>query len=558
MHVVREKITTLRLKASLNWIEFLLVQTFMKIKQNLNRIYSAIDQLLIDAASKKFILHNKIIWSDNKKFKDSSSEILCEFNGMHSAIIAYSYLSNLLSNKYQAKIVAFSEPSSSWLKITLYKLISPKLERIYKSFNTTNFIVISLSKKQKEDAELIFNDVYHNLKNKKDVENINIDGVHIGDLIYDTYLRKESVPTIDLLDKRFISSLKKSIGVYVFWRDYLTNHNVRAINVSHCVYNLAIPLRIAINRNISAYQINATHVYKLTKQNTHAYNDFLYYRIKFSSLSKDMQLRGIEEAKNRLERRFAGEVGVDMAYSKKSAYSDQKKKRVIRESNKIKLLIATHCFFDSPHPYGINIFPDFYEWLNFLGEISENTDYDWYIKTHPDFLLGNVEIINKFVCQYPKFTLIPSDTSHKQIIKEGINYALTVHGTIGFEYAALGVPVINASMFNPHIAYDFNIHPETIEQYRDVLMDLDNQSLLIDKQEVYEYYFMRFIYNNNDWLLDDYSSMIKELGGYREQLEPKVYDYFLGKFNVNRHQKTVKSLGCFIESNDFRMHYTEI
>ena len=123
----------------------------------------------MDAASKKFILHNKIIWSEKKKFRNSNSEILCEFNGMHSAIIAYSYLTNLLSNKYQAKIVAFSEPSRSWLRIILYKLISPKLERIYKSFNTSKFILISLSKKQREDAELIFNDVYHNLKNKKDV-----------------------------------------------------------------------------------------------------------------------------------------------------------------------------------------------------------------------------------------------------------------------------------------------------------------------------------------------------------------------------------------------------
>ena len=530
----------------------------MKIKQILNKIHNVLDQLLMDAASKKFILHNKIIWSEKKKFRNSNSEILCEFNGMHSAIIAYSYLTNLLSNKYQAKIVAFSEPSRSWLRITLYKLISPKLERIYKSFNTSKFILISLSKKQREDAELIFNDVYHNLKNKKDVENINIDGVHIGDLIYDTYLRNESVPTIDLLDKRFILSLKKSIEVYVFWRDYLTNHNVRAINVSHCVYNLAISLRVAINRDIPVYQINAISAYKLSKQNTHAYNDFLYYPKQFRNLPKAVQLRGIEEARKRLERRFAGEVGVDMGYSKKSAYGGQKTKRVLRASNKIKVLIATHCFFDSPHPYGINIFPDFYEWLNFLGEISENTDYDWYIKTHPDFLPGNVEIINKFVEKYPKFTLIPSDTSHKQIIKEGINYALTVYGTIGFEYAALGVPVINASMFNPHIAYNFNIHPETVEQYKTVLMDLDNQNFSIDKNDVYEYYYMRFIYNNENWLFDDYPSMIEELGGYREQFKPKIYDCFLKKYNVNRDQKTVKILDDFIESNDFRMQHTEI
>ena len=33
----------------------------------------------------------------------------------------------------------------------------------------------------------------------------------------------------------------------------------------------------------------------------------------------------------------------------------------------------------------INLFPDFYEWLIFLSKISENTDYDWYIKDHPPY-----------------------------------------------------------------------------------------------------------------------------------------------------------------------------
>ena len=43
----------------------------------------------------------------------------------------------------------------------------------------------------------------------------------------------------------------------------------------------------------------------------------------------------------------------------------------IKNSNKTKVLICTHCFFDNPHGYGGMIFLDFYEWLVFLGEISK-------------------------------------------------------------------------------------------------------------------------------------------------------------------------------------------
>ena len=530
----------------------------MNITLSIKVFFNKIRQLFMDEHSKRFVLNNTVIWKNSKKYNDIHSEILCELNEMHSAIISYSYLCNLLAKKHNAKIVAFSATIKSPFKSFLSSLISSKLKKIYKSFNVSKFVVIRISNKYEQEANLIFERVYPKLKRKKDVEDIEVEGIHIGDLIYDDYLRTERVPTIDLLDKKFILSLKKSIKVYVFWKSYLTEHDVRAINISHCVYNLAIPLRIAISKNIPVYQLNATHAYRLTEKNPIAYNDFLYYPDQFRSLSKIEQARGIEKAKQRLELRFSGEIGVDMAYSKKSAYSSVKGDCVLRESDKIKVLIATHCFFDSPHTYGINIFTDFYEWLSFLGKVSEKTDYDWYIKTHPDYLPGNEEILNKFLEKYPKFTLIPSDISHKQIIKEGINYALTVYGTIGFEYAALGVPVITASICNPTISYNFNIHPKTIDQYMAVLMDLESQEIAIDKNEVYEYYYMRFIYNSQNWLFNSYSEMISKVGGYGNQFKPPVYDYFLGELTEERHNKICKTVNDFIESGDFRLNSNHI
>ena len=49
-----------------------------------------------------------------------------------------------------------------------------------------------------------------------------------------------------------------------------------------------------------------------------------------------------------------------------------------------------------------------------------------------------------------------------------------MYGTIGFEYAAMNIPVINASLNNPHIAYDFNINPKTRENYQKILKNLKN------------------------------------------------------------------------------------
>jgi hypothetical protein len=249
-----------------------------------------------------------------------------------------------------------------------------------------------------------------------------------------------------------------------------------------------------------------------------------------------------------------------MHYSKKSAYGQIRNDRILKENTRIKILVATHCFFDSPHPYGVNLFPDFYEWLYFLGDISELTDYDWYIKTHPDFLPGNIPIIEEFISKHSKFNLIPSETSHLQLKEEGINFGMTVYGTIGFEYAALGITVVNASLCNPHIRYNFNIHPRTIDEYRNILLNLPEQKLDIDIDEVYEYYFMAFIHNVNNWLFQDYDGFLREIGGYHAQFGPISYSIFMREFSNNRHLQILSCLRRFLESREynFRRKHLEV
>lgn len=507
-----------------------------------------------------FMAHNQKAFSWKKPVGARPPVVLFELNAMHSAHIAYSYLANILSLDNDAEVKAYQQRAHLGL---LSKLIF-RLKKItgwgqfgaYKSFGVNDFIAISLSSGQRSHARALHANVVGRVKCTLDVQNLEIDGVWVGDLIYDTFLMSFRQPTINVGSDDFHHFLLESMELFVFWRDYLDNNDVRGINVSHCVYNLAMPLRLAVQRSIPVFQINVTHAYRLSKQNLFAYNDFFQFRERFAELPLNVREAGIKLAERRIRRRFAGEVGVDMSYSTKSAYAAPKHDRLLRKSMKKKILIATHCFFDSPHSYGNNIFPDFYEWLDFLGKITECTDYDWYIKTHPDYLPGTKEIIDNFVATYPKFTLLPSDASHHQIIDEGIDLALTAYGTIAFEYAALGIPVINASQNNPHIAYDFNLHAKDVEDYRRMLLDLNHLDFQVDKRQVYEYYFMRYIYNTEDLFFENYDKAVEELGGYDEQFTPAVYEKWLEVLTPERHVEIQQALRAFIKAGAFRMDYT--
>lgn len=509
-------------------------------------------------ALRKFIKHNQRIFPNETDMSQRKSLVLVELNNMHSAHIAYSYIANTLAQSSRSKIQAYvTRTNRGILQRIIFKLrtvLELNENCVYKSFGACEFIQTVPSPNQKVTAVNLFQKVFEGLHTKQDIENVTINGVWVGDLFYDTFLMTYKKPTIDKESTEFKRSLLESIELFVFWEAYLSNNDVRAIVVSHCVYNLAIPLRIAVQRNIPAFQANLAYVYRLSSKNLFAYKDFFHFRERFAALPLEVQEAGIEEAQRRIERRLAGEVGVDMAYSSKSAYGAVHYSRLLKESPRIKLLVATHCFFDSQHSFGNNIFPDFYEWLDFLGKMTEATDYDWYIKTHPDYLQGTKEIIDYFVAKYPKFTLLPADASHHQIIAEGINFALTVYGSIGFEYAALGIPVINASQNNPHIAYDFNLHARDIEDYRRLLTGLNQLEFAIDKQQVFEYYFMQYVYNSEDIFFNDYDRAIAELGGYSEQFTPAIYEKWLNEWSPAKHSSLISALHSFLQSGDSRMN----
>jgi hypothetical protein len=510
-----------------------------------------------DLNTTSFIKHNQNIFKANANYSKRKSVVLFELNGMHSAHIAYSYLANVLAAKDQAKILAYLPRRHASIREKILFQIKSKFgtseHGVYKSFGVKDFVGISINGAQKLRAKNLLREVIPRLDSKSDIEEIKVDGVWIGDLVYDSYLMENKLPTIDKDSQHFQIFLLGALELFIFWLDFFDTNDVKAINVSHCVYTLALPLRIAIARDVPAYQIGLTHAYQLQKNKLFAYNDFFEYREIFSKLPITQQKQGTIEAEKRIKRRFAGEVGVDMSYSSKSAYGSHQHPRLLKESNNQKILIATHCFFDSPHSYGNNLFPDFWEWLEFLGKLSEVTQYDWYIKTHPDYLPGTREIIEKFSRKYPKFRLLPADSSHHQIIAEGINAVLTVYGTIGFEYAALGIPVINASLNNPHIAYDFNIHPINLDQYREILMNIGEIKIDINRQQVFEYYYMRNIYNTQDIFLDDYDKTIESIGGYDAQFSPIMYKAWLGSWTPIRHQAIISGLTNFINSGDFRM-----
>jgi len=501
-----------------------------------------------------FLSQNRVLFpvSDNAR-NHNAPVVLTEVNAFASGYIAYSYLSNVLAKKHNARIVGYigrQLKPFSWLKVQLRKALNAYPYNIYRSFGTREFIYVRAEARHAARVDAIYQDILKGLKTKRDVEAIEICGLVVGDLIYDSCLRDFRLPTIDLKSKDFLSHLLSAVETFLYWDEYFKKHQVSAVLVSHSVYIGAILARLAIQKGIPVYETHIQFCYYLNKERPLPYKEHAFFPEEFAKLPGDIQESGLKEAKSRLKKRFSGEKDIDMVWVSSSAYGQElyKDTRVIRESDKPKVLIFAHCFFDAPHFWGENLFPDFYEWLVFLGEMSEKTDYDWYLKTHPDELPGSVNVVNDLLRRYPKITLIPSNSSHHQVIAEGINAVLTIYGTVGFEYAALGIPVINCSNNNPHVRYDFNVHPRTVDEYTQAIMDIQVMDLEIDINKVYEYYYMKNIHYGNQDIFLDYHKVLADMGGYHHQFTPKIYEYWNQDFSTEKHKSIMRLLEDFADS----------
>ena len=511
-----------------------------------------INRIFIDPSEKNFIKHNKALF---KNFENKDNQILIELNNIQPNNIAISHFSKVLSEIYNAKLVGY-RPQIQFNLVNKFKIyiLNFKIKKIYQSFNVNKFLNINPNN-YKTSANQLTNKLMSEINSKSDLENLIVDDVWVGDLIYDQYLALYKVPTVNIKSDELRKILFEFSILYYYWKDLLLKKKIKAIVISHACYFMCLPARIGINFNIPIYQVNIHSVYYLSKKNIYPYSEFHSYKNDFEKLDIATKVNGIAKARERLKLIFEGKTDIDQPYIKYSAYNQKKtSKRVLSNKSPIKILIASHSFYDSPHGLGLSLFPDFLEWLEFLGQLSNETDYEWYIKTHPGIAILDKKTIEDFVLKFKKIILIPEMTSHHQLIEEGINIVLTIHGSIGIEYAAKNITVINASLNNPHISYDFNIHPKSKEELKNIIFNLNsylNKNLF--SEDVYKCYYMKYIHYKFNVFFYNFENVKKHMGGYYALFSPKIYDYWINNYTPDIQNKIELNLKKFILSREYKL-----
>lgn len=502
----------------------------------------------------KFICHNKSLFNPKQTSKNN---ILIEFYNHRPSLIAYSYFSNILAKKYKSKIISYHPNFFSFkflIKDFIKKFFLIGNHEIYKSFGTNKIIFPKKKLFREIKINKKINKIIKKIKSNKDLLNLKIDNIPIGDLFYDEYLRRFNETSINLGDVKFINYLDESIELFFYWKNYIKKNNVKAIIHSHTCYHLGLPGRIGIFLNLEVYNVGLIYAYKLSKKNILRSSGFKDYPKVFKFLKKKINKNLHNIAKNELNKKFKGGIDTMQLFNQTSDFLSFNKKDIVKKYNKskkTKVLIAAPCFTDAPHSYGRNLFNDFHEWLDFVGKISKITNYEWLIKLHPAHYDRNELAMKKFETKYNKFKFLPKYTTHNKIISNNISAVLTVYGSIAHEYPLFGIPVINSSLNNPHIAYSFSIHPKTKNELRNLLLNINKlkvKNFNKIKKEIYEYYYTRLM---SEYFFPNYKKIVYKLKDNAGGSE--FYNEWIKLFNMKIHDKILNDCSKFINSNKFRM-----
>jgi len=195
-----------------------------------------------------------------------------------------------------------------------------------------------------------------------------------------------------------------------------------------------------------------------------------------------------------------------------------------------------------------HLFNDFYEWLDFLGKLSEETNYNWYIKRHPHTLSAelNDRILNNITSKYKKIKLLPKNINHNEILNN-VDLALTIYGSVAYEYPYFKKKILLAGNFSHYSGFKFCKQAKNIKQYSYFIKNINKIKSKFDKNEIYQHYFNMLLNESDPFDLIKYRIKYD-----RDFFKPTIFNLLFKEFSINRHNELFTNFKMFIDSKKYR------
>ena len=115
-----------------------------------------------------------------------------------------------------------------------------------------------------------------------------------------------------------------------------------------------------------------------------------------------MHNKGLKKERKLLKKRISGNYDKNLPWMTTSSFHNNiSNNRKIKNSNKKKIIIFPHCYFDNPNRFRNMIFFDFYHQVKYLLDLSiKLKNFEWYYKPHPNELRGDLDVHKQILKKY--------------------------------------------------------------------------------------------------------------------------------------------------------------
>ena len=472
---------------------------FLKeIKDFLTKFLNQIDLFFKekkDKEYKNFLNQNRNFFKNfNKKVSNDKGEILV-------ACLAVSHpgfqITQMIIGKYLEKILNLKA-------IGMQEHVSFYYSKLFKSYNYSeveSFNKINIIKKFN-----LFLESKRILKEQKNIENFinyEVDGLKIGKIVYEHYIRFTGSPTINKFDFKVNYFLFKALEYHFYTKNLFKKRNIKYVLLSEKQF---IPSGIIFQNAL----INNCKVFarvggpsSVGLKLFDSKDEFFKSRYNFSfKLVDDVYKKNLDKIiiyadkilKNRFENKKDNEIqdirGTDVAFKKKKDFT----KKTLCEKfgwdiSKPIVAIFDHHYLDGLYDSDRLYYRDNLEWItSTLLEIKNIKNVNWLIKGHPS---EPSEVHQSKTNTENEFKKIVGDSKHMRLFPDDysagllpkiVSLAVTGNGSVGIEYPCFGIPCILANSAH-YSGNGFTVEPQTKKEYFEHLNNitkinkLDNEKI---------------------------------------------------------------------------------
>lgn len=355
--------------------------------------------------------------------------------------------------------------------------------------------------------------IFRSINKPAEILDISINGIKVGDLIYDTYIRDTGSGTVDQLDMMLFRKILEAVFLCRIYERVIVKFKITHVVLGHRVYNrFGILARTAIKHGAIVYGKKGTDFFAVKKYTT--LDELSFYELKiplqfFEEIHKKHFNISRRVADKYLNDRTLGNIKgetLKIAYCGKSfASKEDMSNEFGLDIAKPFVFIMGHAFPDAPHNNDYYLFLDHYDWAHqTISQIKNIDGVNWILRDHPSnsrsFFHSKHSLVSIAKEIYgnslpSNIAIMPDKQFSARTVIEMADGIVTGYGTIAIEASCFGVKSLLAGS-SPFSGLGFTMDPKTKDEYFSLLQNvfLEGSDPPVDIDKARTAIFMYFVH----------------------------------------------------------------